>query len=325
MTSVAMAVIETRALTKRFGVIEAVVDLDLTVEAGEVFGFLGPNGAGKTTTTRLLLDAIRPTAGTATVLGGTAADPEVRRRIGVLPADLHFDARLTGHDLFRYLGDLRGGLPAHTVDELCDRFALDPGRRIDELSTGNRRKVGIVAAFAHRPELLVLDEPTSGLDPIMQEEFHDLVRERNTDGATVFLSSHLLPEVQEMADRVGLIRDGRLIDVKTVTDLLRQRLQHLEVELPDAPPADAFAGVPGVVGATVTGNVVLLSVEGPVHPALARAAELRAERLTSHQPDLEAVFLGIYRPGNSVSDHAVDGAVDGAVGGEPVADEGGPA
>jgi len=302
-----MAVIEAHALTKRFGAIEAVVDLDLTVEAGEIFGFLGPNGAGKTTTTRLLLDAIRPTSGTATVLGGTASDPEIRRRLGVLPADLYFDRRLTGKDLFDYLGALRGGFPAGAVDELCGRFALDPGRRIDELSTGNRRKVGIVAAFAHRPELLVLDEPTSGLDPIMQEEFHDLVRERNAAGATVFLSSHLLPEVQEMADRVGLIRDGRLIEVRTVADLLQQRLQHLEIELPEAATADAFAGVPGVVDVVITGTVVRLALEGPVYPTLARAAELQAVRLTSHQPDLESVFLSIYRPGDADADARPEG------------------
>ena len=151
-------VIRTEGLTKHFGDVAALVGLDLVVEQGEVFGFLGPNGAGKTTTTRLLLDALRPTSGSVSVLGATGRDPEVRRRIGVLPADLHFDDRLTGHGLFHYLGALRGGLPAGEVDALCERFALDPGRRIDELSTGNRRKVGIVAAFAHHPDLLVLDE-----------------------------------------------------------------------------------------------------------------------------------------------------------------------
>ena len=292
-----MAVIETAALTKRFGAITAVDGLDLAVEEGEVFGFLGPNGAGKTTTTRLVLDALRPTSGSVAVLGGTARDPAVRSRIGVLPADLHFDARLTGRDLFAYVGRLRGDDAGAEVDALCERFALDPDRRIDELSTGNKRKVGIVVAFAHDPELLVLDEPTSGLDPIMQEEFHDLVRERNAAGATVFLSSHVLAEVQEMADRVGLIGDGRLIEVKTVEELLRQHQQRLELELPEPAASDAFAGVPGVVDASVTGSVVRLVVEGPVHPALARAAELRAERITSRQPDLEAVFLEVYRHG----------------------------
>ena len=310
-----MAVIETEALTKRFGALVAVADLDLTVEQGEVFGFLGPNGAGKTTTTRLLLDALRPTSGSVRVLGGTGRDPAVRDRIGVLPADLHFDPRLTGHELFAYLGRLRGADAAAEVAALCDRFSLDPGRRIDELSTGNRRKVGIVAAFAHRPELLVLDEPTSGLDPLMQEAFHDLVRERHADGATVFLSSHLLPEVQEMADRVGLIREGRLLDVDSVADLLHQRLQHLEIELPEPVGPDAFDGVAGVAGVEINGTVVALEVEGAVHPVLARAAELRAERITSHQPDLEDVFLARYR-------HAAeeDGA---AVAGEAPNDEAG--
>ena len=303
-----MAVIETEALTKRFGALVAVADLDLTVEQGEVFGFLGPNGAGKTTTTRLLLDALRPTSGSVRVLGGTGRDPAIRDRIGVLPADLHFDPRLTGHELFAYLGRLRGADGGAEVTALCERFSLDPGRRIDELSTGNRRKVGIVAAFAHRPELLILDEPTSGLDPLMQEAFHDLVRERHADGATVFLSSHLLPEVQEMADRVGLIREGRLLDVDTVADLLHQRLQHLELELPESVGADTFAGVPGVAGVEINGAVVVLEVEGPVHPVLARAAELRAERITSHQPDLEDVFLARYR-------HAAEEGGEDAAGG----------
>lgn len=297
-----MAAITTQGLTKRFGTVTALQDLDLTVEEGEIFGFLGPNGAGKTTTTRLLLDALRPTAGSATVLGGSGRDPEVRRRIGVLPADLHFDDRLTGREFFDYVGALRGGLPAGEVDRLCDRFALDPARRIDELSTGNRRKVGIVAAFAHHPDLLVLDEPTSGLDPIMQEEFHDLVRERNAAGATVFLSSHLLPEVQEMADRVGLIREGRLLDVNTVAQLLEQRRQHLELVLEAPARPDAFDGVAGVVAVAVDGNHVALDVEGAVHPTLARAAELRAERIVSHQPDLEMVFLERYRDADADAD-----------------------
>lgn len=289
------AAISTHALTKRFGDLEAVVDLELAIDEGEIFGFLGPNGAGKTTTTRLLLDAIRPSSGTVSVLGGSGSDPAIRSRIGVLPADLHFDARLTGHDLFAYLGALRGGFPAEAVDSLCERFRLDPSRQIDELSTGNRRKVGIVAAFAPHPDLLVLDEPTSGLDPIMQEEFHELVRERNAQGATVFLSSHLLPEVQEIAQRVGLIREGRLIEVKTVVDLLAQHVQHVDIEFAHSLSPDAFDGVDGVVEVDVAGRVARVTVEGAIHPVLARAASLRAERITSHQPDLEAVFLELYR------------------------------
>ena len=311
-----MAVIETEGLTKRFGALAAVADLDLAVEGGEIFGFLGPNGAGKTTTTRLLLDALRPTCGVARVLGGSGRDPEIRRRIGVLPADLHFDPRLTGRELFAYVGRLRGEDRSSAVDQLCERFDLDPDRRIDELSTGNRRKVGIVVAFAHDPELLVLDEPTSGLDPIMQEEFHDLVRERNAMGTTVFLSSHVLAEVQEMADRVGLIGDGRLLDVRTVAELLGHGRQHLVVELPEPPPPDAFAAVPGVSEVVVEGSVVRLVVDGEVHPALARAADLRTLRITSHEPDLEAVFLARYRPESPHGDPVEGGAGAAGVAGD---------
>jgi ABC-2 type transport system ATP-binding protein len=287
--------IETRELTKRFGSLVAVDRLDLTVDEGEIFGFLGPNGAGKTTTTRLLLDALRPTSGSATVLGGAPGDLAVRSRIGVLPADLHFEARLTGRGLFDFLGDLRGDFEPAEVGGLCERFQLDPTRRIDELSTGNKRKVGIVAAFAHRPDLLILDEPTSGLDPLMQAQFHALVRERRDEGATVFLSSHLLPEVQEMAERVGLIKEGHLVEVKSVQELLEQHSQRLVLEFADPVADDAFAAVDHVTEVTIHGTTATVVVDGPVHPALRRAAELRAVHIRTDEADLEDVFLELYR------------------------------
>jgi ABC-2 type transport system ATP-binding protein len=188
------AAVRTEGLTKHFGPVRAVDDLDLVIERGEVFGYLGPNGAGKTTTVRLLLDFLRPTAGRAVVLGGSGGDPEIRRRIGYLPGDLRLEPDYTGTDVIELFGSLRGGFDRPWVDSLLERFGLDPSRRVGELSTGNRRKVGVVQAFMSRPELLLLDEPTSGLDPLLQHEFNALVREVVAEGATVLLSSHVLPE-----------------------------------------------------------------------------------------------------------------------------------
>ncbi len=211
--------VRTEGLTKHFGALRAVDDVNLVIERGEVFGYLGPNGAGKTTTVRLLLDFLRPTAGRAVVLGGSGADPEIRRRIGYLPGDLHLDPDYTGAEVLGLFGRLRGGVDQSWVDTLLERFNLDPSRRVGQLSTGNRRKVGVVQAFMSRPELLLLDEPTSGLDPLLQHEFNALVREVVADGATVLLSSHVLPEVEALAGRVGIVRRGRLVAVAGVEEL----------------------------------------------------------------------------------------------------------
>ncbi|MGH9004235.1 MAG: ABC transporter ATP-binding protein, partial [Acidimicrobiia bacterium] len=216
------AVIETRQLTKRFGSLTAVDSLDLEVRRGEIFGYLGPNGAGKTTTIRLCLDFLRPTSGSLRVLDGTGRDPAVRRRTGYLPGDLKLDPRYTANDVLEFYGRLRGGLDQALVADLLERFDLDPTRPAGELSTGNRRKIGIVQAFAHRPELLILDEPTSGLDPLLQHEFQQVLRRAVADGATVFLSSHVLPEVEALAHRVGILRQGRLVAVAGIDELRAQ-------------------------------------------------------------------------------------------------------
>ncbi len=291
--------IRTDGLTKHFAgrqgaVIRAVQGLDLTVEAGEIFGYLGPNGAGKTTTIRLLLDFLRPTAGTATVLGGSPSDPAIRGRMGFLPADLAVDPKYTATELLEFYGTLRGGLDPAWVDSLLQRFDLDPGRRFGELSTGNRRKVGIVQAFAHRPELLVLDEPTSGLDPLLQAEFVRLVREMIAAGATVFLSSHVLPEVEELAGRVGILRQGELIKVATIEDLRAEARTRVEIRLAQDTPDGVFDGVPGVVETTTDGSKIHLVVEGSMDAVIKRAATLPVERLITHQADLEEVFLSYY-------------------------------
>jgi beta-exotoxin I transport system ATP-binding protein len=297
LVAVAGPAVVANRLSKRFGTLTALDQLDLVVERGEVFGYLGPNGAGKTTTIRLLLDALRPSEGKVVVLGGAPRDPAIRARVGYLPAELHVDPRYSANDLLDFFGALRGGLDREYADVLCDRFALDPTRRAGELSTGNRRKIGVVQAFVHRPELLVLDEPTSGLDPLLQHEFHGLVREAVGDGATVFLSSHTLPEVEALADRVGILRRGALVDIATVDELrdrARQRIE-LHVDGDSTTAVEVFDGVTGVVSATAEGGIVHLVVDGSVDAALKAASRLTVMRIVTLDTDLEDVFLTYYR------------------------------
>jgi ABC-2 type transport system ATP-binding protein len=288
-------VIEARQLTKQFGRLTAVDSLDLEVRQGEIFGYLGPNGAGKTTTIRLCLDFLRPTAGELRVLGGSGRDPAVRRRIGYLPGDLRLDPRYTATDVLRFYGALRGGLDETLVAELLERFELDPTRPVNELSSGNRRKIGIIQAFAHRPELLILDEPTSGLDPLLQHVFQAVLRRAVADGATVFLSSHVLPEVEALADRVGILREGRLVAVAGIDELQAQARQRIDFHV--APPADpaVFAGIPEVVSAEAVDGVIRVVVEGSVERVVRAAAALEVHRLVTHDTDLEDVFLRYYQ------------------------------
>jgi ABC-2 type transport system ATP-binding protein len=293
--------VSTSSLTKRFGALTAVDGLDLEVRTGEIFGFLGPNGAGKTTTIRLLLDFLRPTSGTATVLGGTGADPAVRARIGYLPAELAVPPRYTGRDVVSLFGSLRGGVDEARFAALAERFTLDPSRPTGELSTGNKRKVGIIQAFVHRPELLILDEPTSGLDPLLQHEFHALVREAVADGTTVLLSSHVLPEVQLLADRVGILRSGRLVATARPDELRHQTRQRIELRIaPDAGTDDeleaTFAAVAGVVETVVEHGTVRLLVEGSVDAVVKAAGRWPVVALTAGQEALEDAFLGFYGP-----------------------------
>ena len=295
-----MSVVATSGLTKRFGGVLAVDDLDLEIHAGEVFGFLGPNGAGKTTTIRLLLDFIRPTAGHSSILGGTGSDPAVRDRIGYLPAELSIPPRYTARDLVGFFAALRGGLDEAHFASLLERFDLDPDRPVGELSTGNRRKVGLMQAFVHRPGLLVLDEPTSGLDPLVQHEFNELIRWSVGEGATVLLSSHVLPEVEALADRIGILRGGRLVATARPDELRSRARQRLTLTFAATVDAAAmFGGVPGVVEVvSPEPGVVLLTVEGAVDPVLKAAATREVLRIsTDDDDDLEQLFLGFYRNG----------------------------
>jgi ABC-2 type transport system ATP-binding protein len=291
--------IRTRKLTKDFGSLRAVDSLDLEVDQGEVFGFLGPNGAGKTTTIRMLLDFIRPTSGEGQLLGGYGSDPAIRRRVGYLPAELHLHRQYTGETAVSFLGQLHGDYDRTYAHQLADRFHLDLSRPFGELSTGNRRKVGIVQAFMHRPELLILDEPTSGLDPLLQDEFQTLVREAAAGGATVFLCSHMLPEVEALAGRVAIVRAGHLATVSKIEEL-RARARHRIVFTVEGEFDPAlFSRLPGVVEARGYGGKLEVLVEGSVDPVIKAAAKLEIRRVDTPGDDLAEIFRAFYEGDDS--------------------------
>jgi ABC-2 type transport system ATP-binding protein len=291
--------IETAGLSKTYGnSVEALHRLDLRVERGEVFGYLGPNGAGKSTTIRLLLGLILPSAGRASLLGldSRRDGVAVRRRVGYLPGDLRLYDRLTGRAQLESLARLRGGVDGKLRDGLCERLGAVLDRPIRELSKGNRQKLGVVQAFMHRPELLVLDEPTSGLDPLLQDTFRLLVRETVAAGASVFLSSHTLDEVQQIADRVGIIRGGRLIDVDAVETLRERSLRHVEITFTGAAEPSAFAALDGVRVHAVEGNVLRLAApEAAMDAVVKAAARYELRDLVSAPAALEEIFLELYR------------------------------
>lgn len=293
-----MAVIRTERLTKRYGSHRGIDEVDLAVDAGEVFGFLGPNGAGKTTLIRLLLDLIRPTSGRAEVLGMDSVRDAVaiHRLTGYLPGDLALYDRLTGGETLEYFGNLRGGIDRGYQAHLVERFDLDPSRRYREYSRGNRQKVGLLIALQHRPELLILDEPTSGLDPLVQRTFFEVLRERVADGATAFLSSHVLGEVERSCDRVGIIREGRLVTVGRV-DALRD-LAHHDVELRFGGAAQTawLADVPDLTDLVAEGETIRLRLTGPLGPLVTAAVRHDLQDIVVREPGLEQTFLARFGP-----------------------------
>ncbi len=290
--------IRTEGLSKSYGSFPALVDLDLTIHRGEIFGFLGPNGAGKSTTIRTLMDEIRATSGTATMLGlDVHRDAvELHARLGYLPSDVSLYPKLTGRETLTFFANLRGGHPLQYAMELAERFDADLDKRVGELSTGNRQKIGLVVTFMHRPELLIMDEPNAGLDPLVQHEFHSLLRETAEQGRTVFLSSHTLSEVERVADRVGIIRKARLAAVEDVAALRAKMIRRIELVLGDNPQPAEFEQVPGARDVTVEGNRVSLSFDGNMEELLA-VAMLRHELhdITTKEADLEEVFLAFYQ------------------------------
>jgi len=289
--------IHAEGLTKHYGEVPALVDLSLDVRAGEIFGFLGPNGAGKTTTIRTFLDELRPTSGSASILGMDThlQSVEIRDHIGYVPGDLAMYPNLTGKDTLTYFANLRGGVDWGFVDSLAERLGADLSKKVGDLSSGNRQKVGLIQAFMNKPDVLIMDEPSSGLDPLVQREFQTMMREVASDGRTVFLSSHTLSEVQRVADRVGIIRHGRLIAVEGVADLRSKAIRTVNLFFGETVDGVELEGLPGVREVKVENHHVTLSFDGQMETLLKVVTQrYRLLDITTHEANLEEIFLTYY-------------------------------
>ena len=291
-------------LVKNYGKTRALMGVTLSVERGEVFGFIGPNGAGKSTTIRILLDLLRPTSGRVEVFGQTPrrGGPGLRSRIGYLPGELVLPPKRQAGEYLAHLAKLRGGAGADAIEPIAKRFGLDLNKRIKSLSKGNKQKVGVVQALMHRPELLILDEPTSGLDPLLQQEFLDMVREAKADGATVFMSSHVLSEVEEIAGRVGIIRSGLMVDVAEIGELRRRAGQVVEFRFATPVAAEEFTRLEGVSEVVVTDHRVTCLLQGEPNALLKTAARHHVQGWSAQNRDLEELFLDLYRTEEVPSD-----------------------
>jgi ABC-2 type transport system ATP-binding protein len=300
------AIISLEKLTKSYGTSRGIIEVDLEVEQGEVFGFLGPNGAGKTTTIRTMLDLIKPTSGRALMFGiASTADPvAIHRRIGYLPGEFSLYDRLTGRQTLEYFASLRDGVDPAYQAALIERLDLDPSKRFREYSKGNKQKVGLVIALQHRPELLILDEPTAGLDPLIQLSFFEILRDLAGEGTTTFLSSHILSEVEKTCYRVAIIREGLLVKTGTV-DSLRDLAHHtVELRFAGAVPTAEFEALPGVSDVAVEDATMRLRVNGSIGPVVKAAARYELLDFTSREPSLEDTFLAQYgRQAVEVDDH----------------------
>lgn len=292
--------IETKGLSVYYGRHRGILDLDLQIKKGEIFGFLGPNGAGKTTTERVLMDIIRPTTGTAHIFGQDCQKEGVaiREHVGYLPGELSLYKNMKASQFFEmYYSLQKNNTDPGYWKELAARLELDTHRKIREFSRGNKQKVGIVAAFMNKPDLLILDEPTSGLDPLVQQTVMELVREANQSGATVFFSSHILPEVQAVCDRVGIIRDGQLVATERVEDLTTQHFKRIRFTFANTPPTDAFAQ-DGVIETSREAGSIILEISGRLDEIMAKAATFGITDIETIPVSLEEIFLAYYGKGN---------------------------
>ncbi|NCO65085.1 MAG: hypothetical protein COW32_07540 [Candidatus Aquicultor secundus] len=296
-----MAVINTVSLTKYYGKTRGIEDLHLTVEQGEVFGFLGPNGAGKTTTIRVLTALLRPTKGTASVLGKDAwrHSAIIKEELGNLPGDIRLYDKMSGAEFLNFIARFRPRKPPVLKEELIERFDLNPNKRIKDYSKGNRQKLGIVQALMHDPQLLLLDEPTSGLDPLMQQQFYAVMEEFRSRGRTVFISSHILPEIERVCDRVGIIKEGHLVSVERISDLEAKHVRYVDVSFEGSVNQEDFR-VPGVTAIERINDHLRITVKGEIDPLIKKLAQYNVKDLASSHASLEEVFLEFYGKGGTV-------------------------
>jgi ABC-type multidrug transport system ATPase subunit len=292
------AIIEVEKLTKSYGRRRGIADVSFEVSEGEVFGFLGPNGAGKTTTIRILMALIRADSGKARITGLDCWDRsvDIKRLVGYVPGEPSLDGNLTGGQILEYFAHLRGGVDQKYLMQLVERLDLDTGRKFRQYSTGNKRKVVLIQAFMHKPRVLILDEPTSGLDPLNQQEFDGMVREAREEGRTVFLSSHVLSEVEKTCTRVAIIREGRIVKTGGVHDLKDIKRYEITISFAQPVPLEAFAQLEGVtdVARLNDGRAVRLAMQGSADAVIKAAAHYPVISLTSYEPSLEDVFLRYY-------------------------------
>ncbi len=290
-----MSIIETHHLTKYYGKSRGIIDVSIQVEEGEIFGFIGPNGAGKSTTIRLLLSLIFPTGGSATIFGKDVVryGPEIRRHIGYLPSEVFYYEGMRVRDLLRYSASFYEGNHTQRMRELAEYMELELDRRIDDLSYGNRKKVGIVQGLLHAPKLIFLDEPTAGLDPLMQRKFFDLVRRENRErGVTVFFSSHILSEVQRLCDRVAIIREGRIVEISDIQTLQKNNYKRVRL-VADGLTPEHFQ-LPGVTNLEQSNGVLRFFFKGDVNTLLQRIAALKVQDVAIEEPTLEEIFMHYY-------------------------------
>ncbi len=303
------AIIETEKLTKSYGGKRGIADVSFEIEEGEVFGFLGPNGAGKTTTIRVLMALLRADSGTARIAGFDVWEKslEIKRLIGYVPGEPALDRNLTGGQILEYFANLRGGVDRAYLKKLIERLDLDTSRKFRQYSTGNKRKVVLIQAFMHRPRVLILDEPTSGLDPLNQQVFDGMVKEAREEGRTVFLSSHVLSEVEKTCTRVAIIREGSIVRIGGVHEL--KDIKHYEITIAFAHPvpADTFAKLDGVteVETLNNGSAVRLAIQGSADAVIKAAAQYPVVSLTSYEPSLEDIFLRYYERDGEAPKEAV--------------------
>ena len=302
------AIIEVEKLTKSYGGKRGIVDVSFQVGEGEVFGFLGPNGAGKTTTIRILMALLRADSGAARIAGLDAWEKsvDIKRLVGYVPGEPSLDNNLTGGQILEYFANLRGGVDKAYLKSLIDRLELDTSRKFRQYSSGNKRKVVLVQAFMHKPRLLILDEPTSGLDPLNQQEFDSMVREARAEGRTVFLSSHILSEVEKTCTRVGIIREGRIVRLGDVADVKAIKRYEVTITFADVVPADAFKSLEGVseVEQLNNGRSVRVAITGSADAVVKAAARYPVVSLTSYEPSLEDIFLKYYEGDGQASGQA---------------------